>query len=137
MGSPQPDSAFTTYLPSVRLETAPLSSATQSRGNPTCRLTAGIREVFLDSSVAQPPAATATHPLSLPDGRLNVGTHLPLLYNRYRYLGHLGEGVSAQVLLVDDTYRPEQLVTIKAMRRQYAYAGQRVGLCHMYRTVDN
>ena len=32
--------------------------------------------------------------LTLPDGRLRVGTHLA---RRYRYLSTLGEGVSAQV----------------------------------------
>jgi homeodomain interacting protein kinase len=42
-------------------------------------------------------AASATAQLTLPDGRLHVGTHLPLLAQRYRYLSLLGEGVSAQV----------------------------------------
>jgi hypothetical protein len=46
-----------------------------------------------------PPQAAlpAAERLTLPDGRLNVGTHLPLLARRYRYLSTLGEGVSAQV----------------------------------------
>ena len=35
--------------------------------------------------------------LSLPDGRLRVGTEVPLLARRYRYLSLLGEGRSAQV----------------------------------------
>lgn len=35
--------------------------------------------------------------LTLPDGRLHVGTHLPLLAQRYKYLSTLGEGASAQV----------------------------------------
>lgn len=42
-------------------------------------------------------AASATAQLTLPDGRLHIGTHLPLLAQRYRYLSLLGEGVSAQV----------------------------------------
>ena len=43
------------------------------------------------------PASSAAAQLTLPDGRLHVGTHLPLLAHRYRYLSSLGEGVSAQV----------------------------------------
>lgn len=35
--------------------------------------------------------------LTLPDGRLHVGTHLPVMAGRYKYLSTLGEGVSAQV----------------------------------------
>ncbi len=42
-------------------------------------------------------AATAKSQLTLPDGRLHVGTHLGLMAGRYRYLSTLGEGVSAQV----------------------------------------
>ena len=34
---------------------------------------------------------------SLSDGRLDVGTHLPLMAKRYAYLGLIGEGTSAQV----------------------------------------
>lgn len=34
---------------------------------------------------------------TLGDGRLGVGTHMPLLAQRYRYLSLLGEGTSAQV----------------------------------------
>lgn len=37
------------------------------------------------------------HSQSLSDGRLNVGTHLPLMAKRYAYLSLLGEGSSAQV----------------------------------------
>lgn len=43
------------------------------------------------------PPASAAAVLTLPDGRLHVGTHLPLLAQRYKYLSTLGEGVSAQV----------------------------------------
>ncbi len=49
----------------------------------------------------QPPAAAAQQQqqqrLTLPDGHLNVGTHLPLLAGRYKYLSTLGEGVSSRV----------------------------------------
>ncbi len=34
---------------------------------------------------------------TLSDGRLNVGTHLPLMAKRYAYLSLIGEGTSAQV----------------------------------------
>ena len=34
---------------------------------------------------------------SLSDGRMDVGTHLPLMAKRYAYLSLLGEGTSAQV----------------------------------------
>ena len=34
---------------------------------------------------------------TLGDGRLQIGTHMPLLAKRYRYLDLLGEGASAQV----------------------------------------
>lgn len=37
------------------------------------------------------------HSQSLSDGRLNVGTHLPLMAKRYAYLSLIGEGSSAQV----------------------------------------
>jgi hypothetical protein len=47
--------------------------------------------------LAGPPPPTDVAHLTLPDGRLNVGTHLPLLAKRYRYLSTLGEGASAQV----------------------------------------
>ena len=39
------------------------------------------------------------HSQSLSDGRLNVGTHLPLMAKRYAYLSLIGEGTSAQVCL--------------------------------------
>ena len=39
------------------------------------------------------------HSQSLSDGRLNVGTHLPLMAKRYAYLSLIGEGTSAQVSL--------------------------------------
>lgn len=37
------------------------------------------------------------HSQSLSDGRMDVGTHLPLMAKRYAYLSLLGEGTSAQV----------------------------------------
>lgn len=47
---------------------------------------------------AQPAAAAQQHQrLTLPDGHLNVGMHLPLLAGRYKYLSTLGEGVSSRV----------------------------------------
>ena len=37
------------------------------------------------------------HSQSLSDGRMDVGTQLPLMAKRYAYLSLLGEGTSAQV----------------------------------------
>lgn len=124
-----PGSLFAPYLRGERLENEPVCTTSQSKGNPTQQLTAGIRKIFSPPPTAPggPPTAAAQL-LTLPDGRLNIGTHLPLLNGRYKYLATIGEGVSAQVLLVEDTFLPGQLVTIKAMRRQYSYAGQKVSL---------
>ena len=63
-----------------------------------------------------------------------MGAHLRgrLLGRRFLYRALLGEGVSAQVLLAEDTYRrggPQGepvLVSIKVLRRQHAAVGQRV-----------
>ena len=41
--------------------------------------------------------ATPSTGQTLGDGRLQIGTHMPLLAKRYRYLDLLGEGASAQV----------------------------------------
>ena len=38
------------------------------------------------------------HNQTLSDGRMNVGTHLPLMAKRYAYLSLIGEGTSAQVI---------------------------------------
>lgn len=83
-----------------------------------------------------------------------MGTHLPLLAKRYRYLGLIGEGTSAQarakiplqsllavantllnctecsdlpqVLLAQDMLHPKQeLIAIKVLKRHYSYVGQK------------
>ena len=43
------------------------------------------------------PHDSHEHSQSLSDGRMDVGTHLPLMAKRYAYLSLLGEGTSAQV----------------------------------------
>ena len=43
------------------------------------------------------PHDSHEHSQSLSDGRMDVGTHLPLMAKRYAYLSLLGEGSSAQV----------------------------------------
>ena len=48
-------------------------------------------------TVCTPGSGWEAGPRSLGDGRLDVGTHLPLLGKRYHYLSILGEGTSAQV----------------------------------------
>jgi hypothetical protein len=52
-----------------------------------------------DNAAAAQAAALQGSRATLRDGRLAVGTHLPLLAKRYRYLSLLGEGASAQVPL--------------------------------------
>ncbi|EFN56857.1 hypothetical protein CHLNCDRAFT_51650 [Chlorella variabilis] len=126
--------AFAEFLSGAgRLETAVLPSATSS-ASPLLCLTRGLSAVIPPSSggggggaTSSAPAAPAAAQLTLPDGRLNVGTHLPLLARRYKYLSSLGEGVSAQVILAEDTLAaaPGTLVAIKCLRRQHALAGQR------------
>ncbi|KAK9918761.1 hypothetical protein WJX75_006665 [Coccomyxa subellipsoidea] len=74
----------------------------------------------------RPAQAPSLASQTLGDGRLNVGTHMPLLAKRYSYLSVIGEGASAQVILAEDTLRQGgHLVAIKIMKRQYSYAGQK------------
>lgn len=47
--------------------------------------------------------------MTLPDGRLNAGTHLGLLASRYRYLSRISEGVTSQVVHVDSAAMQRQL----------------------------
>ncbi|KAL4854275.1 Serine/threonine-protein kinase AFC3 [Chlorella vulgaris] len=127
--------AFVEYLGGPgRLETTTLP-ATASTSSPLLSLTRGLgttipRKHAAAAGCAGPPPPTDVAHLTLPDGRLNVGTHLPLLAKRYRYLSTLGEGISAQVLLAEDTLaatpgRLASVVAIKVMKRQYTVAGQR------------
>jgi hypothetical protein len=44
----------------------------------------------------RPAQAPSLASQTLGDGRLNVGTHMPLLAKRYSYLSVIGEGASAQ-----------------------------------------
>jgi len=116
--------SFTAYESSKSLEGSPIQASCRNQYSPTVHVTCGARQLYeacTDPGHHHKPITA----LTLPDGRLNVGVHLPLLGRRYRYLSTLGEGVSAQVLLAEDTVRPGKLVTIKVMRRQHIYAGQR------------
>jgi hypothetical protein len=88
------------------------------------QLTCGAARLFASRGAAA-TAPAAPPPLSLPDGRLNVGTHLPLLSRRYRYLATLGEGASETALLAEDVFRPGRVVCVKALRRQHAAVGAR------------
>lgn len=115
-------SGFCSYRASATLESLPIQTSSLNNCSPLVRITCGAND--LHAACASGPHVPASS-LTLPDGRLNVGCHLPLLARRYRYLSVLGEGVSAQVLLVEDTLHPGRLVTVKAMRRQYKQAGQR------------
>ena len=43
-----------------------------------------------------------------------------------RVLSMLGEGVSSQVVLAADTFRPDaEPVAVKILKRQHSYAGQK------------
>ena len=118
--------AFNSYAAMDRLESLAVQSSNKSQVSPMLQSTVGATQLYngcQSNAAGAVPASTAG--LTLPDGRLNVGTHLPLLAKRYKYLSTLGEGVSAQVLLVEDTYRPGHLVTVKVMKRQHMYTGHR------------
>ena len=124
--------AFAEYLGCERLENASTCALPRAHGSPAVRLTCGAAHLFVTRSSggaggsgAPPSQSAVLSALTLPDGRLNVGTHLPLLVQRYRYLSILGEGVSCQVLLAEDVLFPGRLVTVKVMKRQHAHAGQR------------
>lgn len=59
-----------------------------------------------------------------PDGRLMVGPGMPPIGGRYRFLAELSEGISAQVILAEDTWKPDRPhVAIKILRTMYADAG--------------
>jgi len=118
--------AFNSYAATDRLESLSVQSYYSNQVSPMLQATTGASHLYVgcqSSAAGASPSSTAG--LTLPDGRLNVGTHLPLLAKRYKYLSTLGEGVSAQVLLVEDTFRPGQLVTVKVMKRQHMYTGHR------------
>ena len=43
-----------------------------------------------------------------------------------RFLSMLGDGVTSQVVLAEDTFRPDaQPVAVKILKRQHSYAGQK------------
>jgi len=118
--------AFNSYAAVDRLESLAVQSCGRNQVSPMLQATAGASLLYLGcQSTAAGAGPSSAAGLTLPDGRLNVGTHLPLLAKRYKYLSTLGEGVSAQVLLVEDTFRPGQLVTVKVMKRQHMYTGHR------------
>lgn len=50
--------------------------------------------------MANKSPAPSLNSQTLGDGRLSVGTHMPLLAKRYSYLSVIGEGASAQVSTV-------------------------------------
>ena len=118
-------SAFTPYQPRDRLESCATQTSFRNQCSPTTQITCGAARLYGSDLAGGGLPVPALAALTLPDGRLNVGTHLPLLAGRYRYLSVLGEGVSAQVLLVEDTLQQGHLVTVKVMRRQHTYSGQR------------
>lgn len=120
---------FAPYRKPDSLESIPILADFKSYGNLTLLLTCGARTLFesIDrkrSGQAEPRHGTRI--FTLPDGRLNAGVHLPLLAHRYKYLSALGEGASAQVLLVEDTFLPDrELKAIKVLKRQHNYLGRR------------
>jgi serine/threonine protein kinase len=120
--------AFAPYRKPDRLESIPILADFKSYGNLTLLLTCGARSLFesIDLKRSGQPEPRQSVIFTLPDGRLNAGVHLPLLAHRYRYLSALGEGASAQVLLVEDTLRPDrELKAVKVLKRQHNYLGRR------------
>ena len=55
--------------------------------------------------------------LELRGGRLDVGPHLPLLIGRWRFTKTIGEGVSAQVVEVEDVFDSYILSSTKNQKR--------------------
>lgn len=120
--------AFAPYSKPDRLENIPIVADIKSYGNLTLLLTCGVRNVFeaVDQRRSGRPEHRHNAIFTLPDGRLNAGVHLPLLAHRYKYLSVLGEGASAQVVLVEDTFHPDrELKAIKVLKRQHNYLGRR------------
>eukprot|EP00887_Chlorella_sp_A99_P001084 scaffold14.g1084.t1 len=113
--------AFSDWAAPERLEAAPLGVGA-APSNLCIQLTAGVGVLYAAADRGTSRGALPAPSLTLPDGRMSLGTHLPLLGGRYRYVSTLGEGVSAQVLLAEDSLAPGRLVAIKAMRRQYMQA---------------
>ena len=123
-------SAFSAFVPCNRVEVLPLQIPRKTYEISPILLSTVACERMYAVAASTASAAAATTPtdnhhrphLVLPDGRLDVGTHLPLLASRYKYLSTLGEGVSAQVLLAEDTFTHRTIV-IKVMRRQHTKVG--------------
>ena len=96
-----------------------------ARFNVVARATRGLRT--LHEKLQGPGASPAAPPFggegsrTLPDGSLRLGTDLPLLARRYRYVSTISGGTSAQVIQAEDTYSAlRDRVAIKIVRAQYA-----------------
>ncbi|KAL0027254.1 hypothetical protein WJX77_007086 [Trebouxia sp. C0004] len=117
--------AFAAYTDASCLEHFPTVHLT--RFSLTQALTCGVKTVIgtnraSASTVSVVPGTNSV----LPDGRLKVGTNLPLLARRFRYLRLVGEGTSAQVILAEDTHsHKSKLVVIKVLKRHFAAAGHK------------
>ena len=73
------------------------------------------------AAFAAAPAAPAAGARTLADGSLRLGTDLPLLARRYRYVSTLSGGTSSQVIQAEDTYSAlRDRVAIKIVRVQYS-----------------
>ncbi|CAG9467704.1 unnamed protein product [Pedinophyceae sp. YPF-701] len=107
-----PGSLFAPVGRRERLEqTAPVACGT---GSLLTRATVGIRDVYgrADGSIESngrdvlAAGSADTVPDTLPCGRVVVGTDMPMLAGRYKFVAEVGAGGSAQVLLMHDTARP-------------------------------
>lgn len=83
--------------------------ALRSTQQPLLALTLGLGRLFLGLAEAGAGQCCAGQQqqqgnLELRGGRLDVGPHLPLFAGRWRFTKSIGEGVSAQVVEVEDVY---------------------------------
>ncbi|KAK9849802.1 hypothetical protein WJX84_004936 [Apatococcus fuscideae] len=116
--------AFAPYRPQRTLEQLPGGGSACASFNPVLILTlgSGQLETRLGGKGDKGRERGATQ--TLPDGRLYLGVHLPLLAQRFQFLRLLGSGSAGQVILALDTFRgPQAYVAIKVLQRQCLAAG--------------
>lgn len=87
--------------------------------SPLAVSTVGLRNFYHHVTHSRASSVHAAEKYQLSDGRLDLGGHLPRLAQRYKYVGTLAEGISAQVIQADDAFRYGKRVVIKVIKRQF------------------